>query len=254
MWLNMQEPIVVQPRRPQDPGVTHVEIYLPQQVMAVFTDDKPVLIAHISSGDDQEWCETVSLRHQRKGRAAGGACRARRVWRVVHAGRRVPLPAPGHRATGSAPSAAWTTRLLQLRHRHARRQERAADARVARVHPDEPDDLRTRSRRFVHLKDRVYVWGQDGKEPEQYSKRESRRSSTTRTPTPPPPRQGHDHHHRAGDHDATTAKPAVTTTTVKPAATTTTTTKPAPTTTAAPADHVAAPTTPPTSPPTTSGA
>ncbi|MCU1398314.1 MAG: hypothetical protein JWN62_1423, partial [Acidimicrobiales bacterium] len=66
-WQGMQDPIVIQPRRPGDG--THVEIYLPQQVAAVFTDNKPTLVLHISSGTaitpertkDNSWCETVTL-------------------------------------------------------------------------------------------------------------------------------------------------------------------------------------------------
>jgi peptidoglycan hydrolase-like protein with peptidoglycan-binding domain len=49
MWSLMQDPIAVAPRRPQG-GADHVEIYLPEQVMAIFHADVPVLVAHVSTG------------------------------------------------------------------------------------------------------------------------------------------------------------------------------------------------------------
>ena len=59
-WQIMQDPIVFGPRRPEAPGHTHVEIYLDLQAMIVFTDGKPSLITHISSGTGEKWCEVVS--------------------------------------------------------------------------------------------------------------------------------------------------------------------------------------------------
>ena len=64
MWQVMQDPIEITPRRfksqiyGQRP--THMEIYLPEQVGIVFTDDKPVLITHISSGSNEHWCQIVT--------------------------------------------------------------------------------------------------------------------------------------------------------------------------------------------------
>ncbi len=55
------------PRRPNGGSTTHVEIYLPLQVMAVFTNDVPVLIAHISSGSIDDggnataFCERMTI-------------------------------------------------------------------------------------------------------------------------------------------------------------------------------------------------
>ena len=59
-WAIMQSNLVVKPRRVAD-SPTHVEIYLPEQVMIVFTDQKPVLITHISSGTGEPWCEEVKV-------------------------------------------------------------------------------------------------------------------------------------------------------------------------------------------------
>ena len=39
----------------------HTEIYLPQQVLAVFDGNKAVFVSHISSGDNSEWCEEVTI-------------------------------------------------------------------------------------------------------------------------------------------------------------------------------------------------
>jgi hypothetical protein len=60
MWDDMQEPFVIQPRRPKATP-NHTEVYLPEQVLAVFHDDAPVMITHMSSGDNTEWCEEVTI-------------------------------------------------------------------------------------------------------------------------------------------------------------------------------------------------
>lgn len=59
-WQIMQDPLVFQPRRPQPAGSTHMEIYLDLQAAIVFTDNRPTLITHISSGDGQEWCDVIT--------------------------------------------------------------------------------------------------------------------------------------------------------------------------------------------------
>lgn len=51
MWDRMQDPITVQPRRPTGGLADHTEIYLPEQVMIVFHADRPVLVAHVSTGE-----------------------------------------------------------------------------------------------------------------------------------------------------------------------------------------------------------
>jgi len=60
MWDEMQDPFVIQPRRP-DSTPTSVEVYLPEQVLAIFEDDRPIFISHMSSGDGTEWCEEVTI-------------------------------------------------------------------------------------------------------------------------------------------------------------------------------------------------
>ncbi len=60
MWDDMQEPFTIQPRRPNSTP-NHTEIYLPEQVIAVFHDDEAVFISHASTGDNEEWCEEVTI-------------------------------------------------------------------------------------------------------------------------------------------------------------------------------------------------
>lgn len=61
MWAVAQRDGLVVPRRPNAQTETHVEVYLPEQVLIVFKADKPALITHISSGDGQPWCEEVTI-------------------------------------------------------------------------------------------------------------------------------------------------------------------------------------------------
>lgn len=61
MWEVAQRDGLVAPRRPNAQTETHVEVYLPEQVLIVFKADKPALITHISSGDGKPWCEEVTI-------------------------------------------------------------------------------------------------------------------------------------------------------------------------------------------------
>jgi len=66
LWDRMQEPLMVQPRRPTGGLQNHTEIYLDEQVLVVFHKDVPALITHISSGELDEfgepalYCEVVT--------------------------------------------------------------------------------------------------------------------------------------------------------------------------------------------------
>jgi hypothetical protein len=66
LWDRMQDPLMVQPRRPTGGLRNHTEIYLKEQVLVVFHQDLPVLITHISSGELDEfgepalYCEVVT--------------------------------------------------------------------------------------------------------------------------------------------------------------------------------------------------
>jgi peptidoglycan hydrolase-like protein with peptidoglycan-binding domain len=61
MWQRMQEPIAIRPRRPNAKTGSHTEVYLPEQVVAFFVDDRPVLISHMSSGTGEQWCDEVTI-------------------------------------------------------------------------------------------------------------------------------------------------------------------------------------------------
>lgn len=64
MWAFMNQPIEIQPRRAFARGEAtrnHTEVYLPEQVVVFFVDDKAALISHASSGDGQIWREVVTI-------------------------------------------------------------------------------------------------------------------------------------------------------------------------------------------------
>jgi hypothetical protein len=61
MWQRMQRDEPVRPRRPSGRGTSHTEVYLPQQVVVFFVDDRPALISHMSSGSGTQWCEEVVI-------------------------------------------------------------------------------------------------------------------------------------------------------------------------------------------------
>ena len=61
MWDRMQDHVKVTPRRPEPGTRNHTEVYLPEQVMAVFPDGSPVFVAHISHGTGEEWCREVTI-------------------------------------------------------------------------------------------------------------------------------------------------------------------------------------------------
>ena len=60
MWDGMQDPFVIAPRRTTSTP-SHVEIYLPEQVVAIFHDNAPVMVTHMSSGSNEEWCDEVTI-------------------------------------------------------------------------------------------------------------------------------------------------------------------------------------------------
>ena len=59
-WAIMQSDIQIKPRRDADTA-THVEVYLPEQVLIVFKENVPVVITHISTGSNEKWCEEVTI-------------------------------------------------------------------------------------------------------------------------------------------------------------------------------------------------
>jgi hypothetical protein len=232
VWQQMANPNVrFLPRRP---GVgTHVEVYLPLQVMAVFRDDEPIFIAHISSGEldadgqPATFCETATYDTDENGnpypepvtkevcaeaKSPGGVFRFNRSYDGNRVSPLGGMKNPWYFNYGIAIHGAQNVPTRPASHGCIRISNTLAD-----VFPD-----------LVERGDRVYVWGHDGKEPEQYTERESLPSFNRPDP------------------DATTTTTSTTTTTTTPPSTTTpstiaapttvaTTAAPAPTTTAAPA-------------------
>jgi peptidoglycan hydrolase-like protein with peptidoglycan-binding domain len=72
-WQRMEKPLGIKPRRP-NASATHVEVYLPQQVLIVFRNNKPILISHISSGSDEHWCEVVTVDNDDGTQTQKGVC------------------------------------------------------------------------------------------------------------------------------------------------------------------------------------
>ncbi len=226
VWQQMADPSVrFLPRRPG--AGTRVEIYLPLQVMAVFRDDVPIFISHISSGQlrpdglPATFCETATYDTDENGnpypepvtkevcaeaKSPGGVFSFRRSYDGNRVSPLGGMKNPWYFNYGIAIHGAQNVPTSPASHGCIRISNSLAD-----VFPD-----------LVERGDRVYVWGHDGKEPEQYSERESLPSFNRPDP------------------NATTTTTSTTTTT------TTTTTAPPPTT--------AAPTTVATTQPTTTTA
>jgi hypothetical protein len=223
VWQQLFDPSVrFLPRRPG--AGTHVEVYLPLQVMAVFTDDRPIFISHISSGEldpdgrPATFCETATYDTDENGnpypepvteqvcaesKSPGGVFSMRRY----HEGNRVsPLGGmknPWYFNYGIAIHGAHNVPTRPASHGCIRISNTLAD-----VFPS-----------LVERGDRVLVWGHDGKEPEQYSESESLPSFNRPDP------------------NATTTTTSTTTTTTTTTTTSTTappTTAPAPNTTKPP--------------------
>lgn len=171
-WQAMQSPLDLSPRRPQGAGTTHVEIMLPLQVLVVHVDDRPVLISHISSGDGERWCETLRYDTDEQGRPLAEAVQRAecgisktpggvfRVYRKVAGKRTGPLGGmddPVYFNYGIAIHGAKNVPLERASHGCIRVNTTVADTIAG----------------LVDVGDRVFVWGDDGREPEQYSPAES---------------------------------------------------------------------------------
>jgi lipoprotein-anchoring transpeptidase ErfK/SrfK len=220
-WQLMQDPITFGPRRPLGVGHTHMEIYLDLQAAAVFTDDKPTLITHISSGTGQTWCEIITQDTDETGlllpepvkkdvcgvsKTPGGVFQ---FYRRVDGNRQGPLGGmfnPVYFNFGIAVHGAHNVPDAPASHGCIR-----LPMYISEYFPS-----------LVKNKDYVYVW--DGKkEPEQQSKKEMLPVFNYRNP----------------DATTTTSSTTTTSTTVKP----TTTPKPAPPTTPKPTPTTAKTTT-----------
>jgi L,D-transpeptidase catalytic domain/Putative peptidoglycan binding domain len=237
LWQEMQDPVTIQPRRPQAAGTTHVEIYLPLQVLAVFTDNKPTLIAHVASGEldaqgnPVHWCEVVEYNTDNEGRALeepvvrdecaysktpGGVFKFTRRYEGNRLGPLGGMYNPVYFNYGIAVHGAREVPTHPASHGCIR-----LNMDIAEFFPS-----------LVSNRDLVFVWGHDGKEPEYYSKEESKPSFNAPNPD------------STTTSSSSTTSPVISveseTPTTKPA---TPTTKPAPNTTVATTTTVAVPTT-----------
>ena len=146
MWQRMQDPIAIAARAVRAPTTDHTEVYLPEQVVVFFVDDRPVLISHMSSGTGEEWCEEVTISPGEIGNEHGteplqqGECGVSTTPGGVYRYYRRVDGRPPERARRDVEPG-----VLQLRHRHPRRPQRAAAAGVARLHPHPAGDLARRS-------------------------------------------------------------------------------------------------------------
>ena len=134
MWQDMQRGISIEPMRLalQGPGDarTTSRSTSPSQVVVFFVDDKPAMIVHISSGDGQEWREVVTIDLGEYGNDNGTEPLVRREIGVsLTPGWRVPLRPDGRRTAQQRPRRDVGPGVLQLRHRHARGDQRAARTR-----------------------------------------------------------------------------------------------------------------------------
>lgn len=70
LWDSMRGEVTITPRR--QPGTpNHVEVYLPEQVLAVFKGTQLLLVTHISTGTGQKWCEEVTIDPGEEGNNTG---------------------------------------------------------------------------------------------------------------------------------------------------------------------------------------
>lgn len=177
-WLRMSENLDVAPRRPSGDSSTRVEVYLPQQVLVVFAADEPVLIAHISSGkvDDDgspiTFCEVMTFDIDSDGqpidppeeqaicansKTPGGVFQITRRHDGTRTGELGAMYRPQYFNYGIAIYGAQNVPARPVSH---------GAIRVTNAAADELWDI-------LDTGDEVYVWGQDGQEPESYTKDES---------------------------------------------------------------------------------
>jgi peptidoglycan hydrolase-like protein with peptidoglycan-binding domain len=73
-WETLRSELTISPRRSTNGQADHTEVYLPEQVLIVFHQDKPALISHISTGEldadgkPAEYCETATYDTDAQGR------------------------------------------------------------------------------------------------------------------------------------------------------------------------------------------
>lgn len=235
-WDAIFGDVVVAPRRTKTTP-THFEVYLPEQTAVLFKDGVAVLISHISTGDNKEWCsEEVGKCGLSK--TPGGVFkfyRRQADWWEGSLGR---MYNPVYFNYGIAVHGMTSVPNYPASHGCIR-----IPMHTAKYFPD-----------LVKRGDQVFVF--DGvKEPEKYGAQpppfDKPDPNATTTTVAPPTTQPKPTTTTSAVSGSTTTKPAATTTSKAPATTTTTTTAPPPPDTTSP-PTTAPPTTATTVPPATS--
>ena len=192
-WLRMSENLDVAPRRPSGDSSTHVEVYLPQQVLVVFAADEPVLITHVSSGEVDDdgkpvtFCEATTIDTDAIGqpidppqqqaicaesKTPGGVFQITRRHDGTRLGPLGGMYRPQYFNYGIAIHGAENVPPSPISHGAIRVTDATADALWG----------------ILDTGDGVYVWGQDGQEPESYTQAESlpsfNRPDPNATPSP----------------------------------------------------------------------
>lgn len=187
MWDALQEPdLRITPRRATGGLANHVEVYLPEQVMVIFHADRPVMVAHISSGEldaagnPAYYCDKATWDTDANGNPypeprSGEACAYAKtpggvftIRRMVQGKRVSPLGGmmnPAYFNYGIAIHGADQVPLEPASH---------GCVRINQYLGAKFQDL-------IAVGDRVLVWGHDGKQPEQYTQDESLPSFDART-------------------------------------------------------------------------
>ena len=177
-WQTMQDNLKILPLRPTGAGTTHVEIYVQQQVLIVFTEDVPKLITHISTGmqlpdgSPDNFCENAEFNTDTNGnplpepvtkyvcadtKTPGGVFTIDHMLAGHHIGPLGGMDNPVYFNYGIAMHGAENVPKEPVSHGCVR-----MNKAISATFPQ-----------LVHVHDKVYVWGQDGKQPEDYTRNES---------------------------------------------------------------------------------
>jgi hypothetical protein len=170
LWAQLRDLGPVEPRR--EINATHVEIYLPEQVLAVFDRGTPLVFAHITSGDGRSWCDEITYdtdasgleltapliaRECGVGRTPGGVFE---IHSVLRGARRTPI--------GDIRDPVFFNHVIAI---HG--VDRAPLVRSTRGGVGVSDFVAAVIADVVELGVDVLVWGDDRRDPEEYSPAES---------------------------------------------------------------------------------
>lgn len=180
-WASIFEPTTVQPRRAGQAAQHHVEVYLPLQVLVVFQDDIPLLVANLLSGELDEsgmpmtYCDTILADTDFSGQridppeqrdVCGTSLTPGGTFSVTRAydGRRLSV-------LGAMDNPVYFNRGLAV-HGASEVPASPSSRGSIRVSVDASREIRA----WLDAGDPLLIWGQDGREPEDYSTDEQLRS------------------------------------------------------------------------------